>query len=60
MPRTQAWLTWRSYVDRYGDLVFLSVFGRNFLLLGSHEVITELLEKRSSANNRPGFRMFDL
>lgn len=57
MPLKEEWLTWQSYVKRYGDLVFLSALGRNFLLLGSHEVITDLIEKRGTFNGRPRFPM---
>lgn len=58
-PRHQESLTWQSYIHRYGDVVFLSALGRNFLLLGSHEVITELIEKRPSFNDRPRFAMMN-
>jgi hypothetical protein len=57
-PRDKEWLTWQSYNERYGDLVFLSALGRDFLILGSHEVITELIEKRLNFNDRPRFPMF--
>jgi hypothetical protein len=59
MPLTEEWLTWRSYVQQYGDMVFLSALGNNFLLLGSHEVITELIEKRAHFNSRPRSTMLN-
>jgi hypothetical protein len=58
MPRKEEWLTWQSYVERYGDLVFLSALGRKFLLLGSHEAIVDFIDKRATSNNRPRFPMF--
>jgi hypothetical protein len=57
MPLKEEWLTWQSYVKQYGDLVFLSALGRNFLLLGSHETIIDLIEKRVTFNSRPIFPM---
>jgi hypothetical protein len=57
IPLKDEWLTWQSYVHRYGDLVFLSALGRKFLLLGSHEAITDLIDKRVTFNSRPRFPM---
>jgi hypothetical protein len=57
MPTSEEWLTWRSYVEKYGDVVFLSALGRDFLLLGSQEAITDLIEKRINFNDRPRLTM---
>ncbi|KAH9937825.1 cytochrome P450 [Epithele typhae] len=43
---------------QYGDLVRLTIFGDEFILLGSHESAVALLEKRSS--NYSGRNMFEL
>jgi hypothetical protein len=59
VPLSEEWLTWRSYVEQYGDLVFLSALGNNILLLGSHEVITELIDKRVNFNDRPRSTMLN-
>jgi hypothetical protein len=40
-------------MESYGDVVYLSAIGRSFLLLGSHEAITDLIEKRAHFNDRP-------
>lgn len=57
MPLKDECLTWQSYVHQYGDIVFLSVFGRKILLLGSHEAIIDLIDKRVTFNSRPRFPM---
>ncbi|KAI0819310.1 cytochrome P450 [Trametes gibbosa] len=38
----------RDLNSRYGDVVYVKVFGQPMVFLGSHEAAVELLEKRSS------------
>jgi hypothetical protein len=57
IPLSEEWLTWQKHVHRYGDLVYLTVLGRNYLLLGSQRAVIELLEKRSYFNDRPHMTM---
>lgn len=53
LPLSEEWLTWQSYVERYGDLVYLKALGNGYLLLASQEAITDLIEKRAHFNSRP-------
>ncbi|KAI0746370.1 cytochrome P450 [Daedaleopsis nitida] len=51
-----AWTKFTRYKDIYGDMVFFHGLGTKVLVLNSMEVITELLEKRSSVySDRPKF-----
>lgn len=59
MPRSEEWLIWQQYVERYGDLVYLNALGRHFLLLGSTEAVTDLIEKRPHFNSRPHLPMLN-
>jgi hypothetical protein len=53
IPTSEEWLTWQKHVQSYGDLVYLTALGRDYLLLGSQAVIVDLVEKRSHFNDRP-------
>ncbi|KAI0631914.1 cytochrome P450 [Trametes polyzona] len=54
IPRWKPWLGFSDISDRYGDVAYLEVFGRSILVLGSSEVIFELLEKRAAnTSDRP-------
>jgi hypothetical protein len=40
------WLTYRSWTEKYGDLVYLEALGTKLLILGSEEAVRDLAEKR--------------
>ncbi|KAH8824090.1 cytochrome P450 [Flagelloscypha sp. PMI_526] len=48
VPRTYTWHKFQDWSKRYGDLCYVNLAGRNVLLLGSHKVASDLLNKRSS------------
>ncbi|KAL1943796.1 hypothetical protein VTO73DRAFT_3614 [Trametes versicolor] len=48
MPRNNTGAEYRELSDKYGDLVYLDVLGQPILVLGTHEVAIELLDKRST------------
>ncbi|KAJ8088566.1 hypothetical protein PM082_022639 [Marasmius tenuissimus] len=54
------WVTYRKLALKYGDIVYAEVFGDKTVLLNSHKVTTELLEKRSrNYSDRPHMIMAD-
>ncbi|KAI0642510.1 CyP450 monooxygenase [Trametes meyenii] len=48
VPTENMEVQYRALCDKYGDIVYLSVFGQPILVLGSHEAAMDLLEKRSA------------
>ncbi|KAI0827125.1 CyP450 monooxygenase [Trametes gibbosa] len=48
IPSKNAGEDYRVLTDKYGDLVYLHVFGQSILVLGSHEAAVDLLDKRSA------------
>ncbi|KAI0820677.1 cytochrome P450 [Trametes gibbosa] len=48
IPTKQMAQVYREMCMTYGDLVYLESFGQSILVLGTHEVALELLEKRSA------------
>jgi hypothetical protein len=54
MPKEKDWETYRSWNERYGDIVYVEVFGSKIVVLGSATVVTKLLERRSAIySDRP-------
>jgi hypothetical protein len=45
-PSDRAWLTWEKMGKEYGPLTYLSMLGRSALIINSHEVAVDLLERR--------------
>ncbi|KIK52524.1 hypothetical protein GYMLUDRAFT_180036 [Collybiopsis luxurians FD-317 M1] len=57
-PRANMWLRFHEWHQQYGDTVYAEALGRGVLVLGSMEVITELLtDNASTFSDRPTFTM---
>ncbi|EIW55459.1 cytochrome P450 [Trametes versicolor FP-101664 SS1] len=48
MPKQYSGADFRALTDKYGDMVYLEVFGKPMLILSTHDVALDLLEKRSA------------
>ncbi|KAI5118824.1 hypothetical protein M0805_009402 [Coniferiporia weirii] len=48
LSKTRPWLLLAHWGHTYGDIMFMRVFRRPFIILNSYETATELLEKRSA------------
>jgi hypothetical protein len=46
------WLTYRSWTEKYGDLVYIEALGTKLLILGSEETVRNLVEKRVNWQSR--------
>lgn len=58
MPKSKFALTWSKFGEQYGPLTWLTVAGKNFLILNSIEAAKELLDTRGSIYvDRPRFVM---
>ncbi|CCM01268.1 uncharacterized protein FIBRA_03317 [Fibroporia radiculosa] len=54
MPADQSWKAFTQWAQVYGDVMHLSVMGRDFVVLSSPEAVSDLLEKRSAIySDRP-------
>ncbi|XP_006457143.1 hypothetical protein AGABI2DRAFT_195996 [Agaricus bisporus var. bisporus H97] len=59
-PTYKAWLEYDKWFKIYGDMVYFKVFGQGFLILGSHERISDIFERRSSNySDRPRLVMLN-
>ncbi|KAF7423939.1 hypothetical protein PC9H_009237 [Pleurotus ostreatus] len=60
-PSENPELVFHEWSKQYGDVIHLSVLGRSIIVLDSHQVAIDLLEKRSALySDRPRFLVFDL
>ncbi|KAG9006557.1 hypothetical protein FRB90_009884 [Tulasnella sp. 427] len=58
LPKSEFALTWTKFGKEYGPLTWLTIPGRNFLVINSVEAAKDLLEKQGSNYiNRPRFIM---
>ncbi|KAG8751025.1 hypothetical protein FRC12_012642 [Ceratobasidium sp. 428] len=59
MPtKGQDWLTFSQWSKIYGDMFYLSVFGKPLVVVNSFKIASDLLDKRSSKySERPTFQM---
>ncbi|KAI0717422.1 cytochrome P450 [Cerioporus squamosus] len=48
MALTGLWLGAREWAQKYGDLVYLNVFGQGLLFVNSYDAAVDLLEKRGA------------
>ncbi|KAH8108808.1 cytochrome P450 [Phellopilus nigrolimitatus] len=48
LPKIRPWLQLTHWSHVYGNVVFMRIFRRPFVVLNSYEVVTDLLEKRSA------------
>ncbi|KAI8994150.1 cytochrome P450 [Trametes punicea] len=54
MPWVHRWVGFRDLCTKYGDLVYLNILGDHAVVVGSHRMAVELLDKRSSnTSDRP-------
>ncbi|KAI0659781.1 O-methylsterigmatocystin oxidoreductase [Cubamyces menziesii] len=54
IPKQYAWITYRDWAAKYGDVVAARVFGHTLIVIHSLEAANELLDKRSSIySDRP-------
>jgi hypothetical protein len=61
IPQGKAWLTYRDWHDRYGDIVYIDAPQQKFVILGSASVVNDLLERRSAVySDRPTPAMMNL
>ncbi|KDR79686.1 hypothetical protein GALMADRAFT_243769 [Galerina marginata CBS 339.88] len=61
MPRKKEWETFSKWKEEYGDIVYLSIFGRPVVILNSVEATTDLLLNRSTIySDRPYFPLIEL
>ncbi|OJT02809.1 O-methylsterigmatocystin oxidoreductase [Trametes pubescens] len=61
MPKQYAGADFRALTDKYGDMVYLDVLGKPMLVLGTHDIAHDLLEKRSAIySDRVQSTMIDL
>ncbi|KAH9926320.1 cytochrome P450 98A3 [Epithele typhae] len=61
IPRHHLGLEFWRISQKYGDLVYLNALGKSMLVVGSHRIARELLEKRSvNYSDRPGSVMAEL
>ncbi|KAJ7503688.1 cytochrome P450 [Mycena galericulata] len=52
--KTDAWHTFTEWKDTYGPLVYINVAGQSILILNSHKVAADLLDRRApNYSNRP-------
>ncbi|KAE9390858.1 cytochrome P450 monooxygenase [Gymnopus androsaceus JB14] len=48
VPRSREVLTYNAMADKYGDIVYLSVAGKNIFIVSSGKILNELFYQRSS------------
>uniref|UniRef100_A0A0W0F2S6 Putative cytochrome P450 n=1 Tax=Moniliophthora roreri TaxID=221103 RepID=A0A0W0F2S6_MONRR len=61
LPQERLGETFHEWAKTYGDVMYLRVFGRNMIVLGSMEAAHELLEKRSQNYScRPSFTVIGI
>ncbi|KAI0821983.1 cytochrome P450 [Trametes gibbosa] len=54
MPKFKPWYGYRELCAKYGELVYMHIFGAPIIIIGSAEVADELLNKRSkNSPDRP-------
>ncbi|KAJ3502046.1 hypothetical protein NLJ89_g9063 [Agrocybe chaxingu] len=58
MPTEQEWFTFTEWGKKWGDIVSVSVFGQQMIILNSAEVAIDMLDKKSSIySDRPVMQM---
>jgi hypothetical protein len=57
-PSEQEWLGFRKWNEQYGDVVYTEALGQKTIILGSADVVADLLERKSAIySDRPHFVM---
>ncbi|KAF6751633.1 cytochrome P450 [Ephemerocybe angulata] len=58
MPTGQEWLTFADWGKKWGDIVSISIFGQEFVVVNSTDLAIDMLEKRSAIySDRPVMEM---
>ncbi|KAG9090931.1 hypothetical protein FRC06_000819, partial [Ceratobasidium sp. 370] len=59
MPtKGEDWLTFSEWAKTYGDMFYLSIFGKPLIVVNSFDIASDLLDKRSAKySERPTFQM---
>ncbi|EMD39029.1 hypothetical protein CERSUDRAFT_133760 [Gelatoporia subvermispora B] len=61
IPTELHWRTYAHWAHKYGDVIYLEVFGQSMLILNSLKSVKDLFEKRSANNSdRPRSEMIAL
>ncbi|KAJ7239513.1 cytochrome P450 [Mycena rebaudengoi] len=61
MPTEQAPFVFHEWSKKYGDVMYLEVFGKPMVVLDTHEAAVDLLEKKGSIySDRPEFPVYDI
>ncbi|KAH9894042.1 cytochrome P450 [Cubamyces lactineus] len=61
ISQSHAWIAYRDYAAKLGDVISLNALGQSFVILNSHSAALDLLEKRSSIySDRPANIMTQL
>ncbi|RDX45817.1 cytochrome P450 [Lentinus brumalis] len=48
MPKVHPWLAYRDLCSKYGDILHFRILGHSIVILGSAELMTQYLDKRSA------------
>jgi hypothetical protein len=60
IPQEKEWLTYRSWNEQYGDVVYIEALGQKIVILGSATAVNDLMERRSAVySDRPGALMLN-
>ncbi|KAI6157717.1 cytochrome P450 [Pisolithus tinctorius] len=61
---SQPWVTYQEWGNRYGDLIYSQVLGKEYIIINNEKIAHELLDLRSSIYSDrprvPSFELFDL
>ncbi|TFK32278.1 cytochrome P450 [Crucibulum laeve] len=58
MPSEREWFTFADWGDKWGDIISVSVFGQQFIILSSAKAAIDMLDKKSSIySDRPVMQM---
>uniref|UniRef100_A0A0W0EXE6 Putative cytochrome P450 n=1 Tax=Moniliophthora roreri TaxID=221103 RepID=A0A0W0EXE6_MONRR len=61
MPKEKTAETFHEWTQKYGDVMYLNIFGRKMIVLGSFETAQELLDQKGSNYScRPKFVVYEL
>lgn len=60
IPQKKEWLTYNSWNEQYGDVVYIEALGQKIVILGSATAVNDLMERRSAVySDRPGALMLN-
>ncbi|KAF9050355.1 cytochrome P450 [Panaeolus papilionaceus] len=54
LPKEEAWVTYKDWKEKYGDVIYLEVMGSPMVILNTYQACVDILEKRSDIySDRP-------